>query len=218
MNTLTNDPHGDQPLLHAGPAPQDAAATLVLIHGRGASAESILSLHRVLGLKSLAGLAPQAAGHTWYPHSFLAPMESNQPYLDSALRRIDSIVGDLLARNIASERVALLGFSQGACLTSEYVARHPRRYGAVMVLTGGLIGPPGTPRNYTGSLDGTPVFLASGDPDPHVPFERVLETQAVFTRMGATVDLRRYPGMPHSINQEEMDACRELLESVVSRR
>lgn len=213
-----NDPHADQPLLHAGPAPQDAAATLVLIHGRGASAESILSLHRVLGIRNLAGLAPQAAGHTWYPHSFLAPMESNQPYLDSALRRIDSIVEDLLARNIAPERIALLGFSQGACLTSEYVARHPRRYGAVMVLTGGLIGPPGTPRNYTGSLDGTPVFLASGDPDPHVPFERVLETQAVFTRMGATVDLRRYPGMPHSINQEEMDACRALLESVVSRR
>jgi predicted esterase len=144
-------------------------------------------------------------------------MESNQPYLDSALRRIDSIVGDLLNRNIPSERIALLGFSQGACLTSEYVARHPRRYGAIMVLTGGLIGPPGTPRNYEGSLDGTPVFLASGDPDPHVPYERVLETEVVFKRMGATVDLRQYPGMPHTITQEETDACRELLESVVSR-
>lgn len=212
-----DDPHGDQPLLHAGPKPEEAAATLILIHGRGASAESILSLYKVLGIPNLAGLAPQAAGNTWYPHSFLAPIESNQPYLDSALSRIDSIVEDLLSRKIASDRIALLGFSQGACLTSEYAARHPRRYGAVMVLTGGLIGPPGTPRHYAGSLDKTPVFLGSGDPDPHVPFQRVLETQAVLERMGANVEVRRYPGMPHTISQDEMDACRQLLESIVSR-
>lgn len=189
-----------------------------MVHGRGASAESILALHRVLAVENVAALAPQAAGNTWYPNSFLAPIESNQPYLDSALRRIDSIISDLLSRKVPSHRIALLGFSQGACLASEYVARHPHRYGAVMVLTGGLIGPLlGTRRDYQGSLDGTPVFLASGDPDPHVPFERVLETQAVFQRMGAQVDVRRYPGMPHTINQEEMDACRTLLESI-SRR
>jgi predicted esterase len=208
-----SDPHADQPLLTAGPAPQDAAATLIMIHGRGAGAESILSLYRALDVANVAALAPEAADATWYPHSFLAPIDANQPQLDSALRRIDTLVTDLLSRGIASERIALLGFSQGACLTSEYVARHPRRYGAVMALTGGLIGPPGTPRNYAGSLGGTPIFLGTSDPDPHVPFSRVEETRDIFERLGATVDLRRYPGMPHTINQEELDACRDLLET-----
>lgn len=211
-----NDPHADQPVISAGANPRDAAATLVLIHGRGASAESILSLHKVLAIENLAALAPQASEHTWYPNSFLAPIPSNQPYLDSALNRIDSIINELLALSIPSERIALLGFSQGACLTSEYVARHPRRYGAVMGLTGGLIGPPGTPRDYAGSLGGTPVFLGASDPDPHVPFDRVRETEAVFVRMGAKVEVRRYPGMPHTINQDEMDACRTLLEAMIS--
>lgn len=214
---IAADPHANQSLLRAGPAPRDAAATIVLIHGRGATAESILSLHKVLGLASLAAIAPQAAGQTWYPHSFLAPIESNQPYLDSALGRIDSIINDLLSRGIPSDRIAILGFSQGACLTSEYVARHPRRYGAVMALTGGLIGPPGTPRDDAGSLHGMPVFLGTSVPDPHVPIERVRETETVLRRMGAVVDVREYPGMPHTINQDEMDACRVLLESVVSR-
>jgi predicted esterase len=134
--------------------------------------------------------------------------------LDSALGRIDSLVAGLLARGISSERIVLLGFSQGACLVSEFVARHPRHYGAVIGLTGGLIGPPGTPRDYPGSLAGTPVFLGTSDPDPHVPFERVKETEAVFKRMGAKVELRRYPGMPHTINEDELDVCRELVRGV----
>jgi predicted esterase len=209
------DPHADEAILRAGPPPEEAAATLVMIHGRGAGAESILSLYQPLGIENLAALAPQAYGATWYPHSFLAPMEANQPYLDSALRRIDTIVTDLLDRGVPSGRIAILGFSQGACLTSEFVARHPRRYGAVMALTGGLIGPPGTPRNYTGSLDGTPMFLGTSDPDPHVPFERVRETESVLTRLGAEVDLRRYPGMPHTINQEELDVCRAMIQAIV---
>src|SRR4029077_6852155 len=129
---------------------------------------------------------------------------------------LGSIVADLLARGIPSERIALLGFSQGACLTLEFAARVPRRYGAVMGLTGGLIGPPGTPRDYPGSLGGTPVFLGTSDPDPHVPFARVRETEEVLTRMGAEVELRRYPGMPHTINKDELSACRALLQSVVS--
>jgi predicted esterase len=174
-----------------------------------------MSLYDVLKLSTLAALAPQAADHTWYPHSFLAPLESNQPYLDSALNRLESLVGDLLNRGISSNRIALLGFSQGACLSLEFVARHPRRYGAVMGLTGGLIGPPGTSHDYPGSLDGTPVFLGTSDPDPHVPFQRVQETQAVLARMGAEVELRRYPGMPHTVNEDEMDACRALLSSSV---
>jgi predicted esterase len=208
-------PHANQPVATAGPKPEAADATLILIHGRGADAENMLSLYAELGLESVAAIAPQAAGHTWYPQSFLAPIEANQPYLDSALSKIDSIVADLLARGIAANRIALLGFSQGACLTAEYVARHPRRYGAVMSLTGGLIGPPGTPRDYAGSLDGTPVFLGTSDPDPHVPYERVKETQAVLTRMGATVELRRYPGMPHTINEEELNVCRTLIQHIV---
>jgi predicted esterase len=211
-----DDPHAGQPVVTAGPAPQEATATLILVHGRGDSAMNILSLYEELHLDCLAAVAPQAAGNTWYPQSFLAPLESNQPYLDSALRKLDSIVSDLLSRGVARERIAILGFSQGACLTTEYVARHPGRYGGVMGLTGGLIGPPGAARDYPGSLAGTQVFLGSSDPDPHVPFERVRETEAVLTRMGAKVDLRRYPGMPHTINEDELNACRELLSDLVS--
>jgi predicted esterase len=171
----------------------------------------MLSLNGELGLSEVAALAPQAAGNTWYPQSFLAPPGANQPYLDSALAWVASIVSELLARGVRGDRIGLLGFSQGACLTAEFVARHPRRYGAVMALTGGLIGPPGTPRNYPGSLGGTPVFLGTSDPDGHVPFARVKETEAVLTRMGAAVELRRYPGMPHTVNEDELAVCRSLL-------
>ena len=209
------DPHAGQPVMTTGRSVEEARAAVVMIHGRGASAESILGLFPELGLDELAALAPQAAGHTWYPHSFLAPLEMNQPYLDSALAKIDAVVNDLVHRGVPPERIGILGFSQGACLTSEYVARHPRRYGAVMVLTGGLIGPPGTPREYAGSLAGAPAFVAASDPDPHVPFARVEETAAVLTRLGATVDLRRYPGMPHTINREEIEACAALLRAMV---
>jgi predicted esterase len=127
-------------------------------------------------------------------------------------------VNDLLARGVSSDRIVLAGFSQGACLTLEFVARHPRRYGAVIGLTGGLIGPPGTPRDYPGSLAGTPVFLGTSDPDPHVPLERVKETEVVLSRMGARVELRSYPGMPHTVNEDELDACRELLRDVIAFR
>jgi predicted esterase len=211
------DPHAGQPILTAGPPPESAAGALVLVHGRGASAESILALADELRVEGLAALAPQAAGQSWYPHSFLAPLAANQPYLDSALRRLESIVAELFARGVPGERIALLGFSQGACLTLEFTARHPRRYGAVMGLTGGLIGPPGTPRDDPGALDGTPVFLGASDPDPHVPFERVRETGTVLARMGAAVELRRYPGMPHTINEDELDACRALLRRLAPR-
>jgi phospholipase/carboxylesterase len=212
------DPHGRQPIESAGPPPQSAEATLILLHGRGATADSILSLYPELDIANFAAIAPQAAGNAWYPQSFLAPLEENQPYLDSALGRIESIVSGLLAGGIASRRIAILGFSQGACLTSEFVARHPRRYGAVIALTGGLIGPPGTPRNYPGSLDGTPVLLASSDPDPHVPFARVRETESILKKMGAVVDLRRYPGLPHTICEDELNASRDLLHRIVSEK
>jgi predicted esterase len=213
-----SQPHANQPIRTAGPAPEKAAASLVLMHGRGASAESILSLFDEMGIENIAAIAPAAAGNTWYPQSFLAPLEANQPYLDSALDRLESIVADLLTRGVPASQIALLGFSQGACLTTEYVARHPRPYGAVIAFTGGLIGPPGTPRNYGGSLAGTSVFLGTSDPDPHVPFERVQETAAVFKKMGAEVELRRYPGMPHTINDEELAVARSLLERIAARQ
>jgi len=212
------DPHGGQSVFTAGPEAQDAELTLLLLHGRGAAAQDMLSLYDALELPTIAALAPQAAGQTWYPNSFLAPLQSNQPYLDSALRLIESLVKGLIDQGIAGKRVALLGFSQGACLTVEFTARHPRRYGAVMGLTGGLIGPPGTPRNYSGSLAGTPVFLGSSDPDPHVPFQRVEETRDVLKGMGAKVELRRYPGMPHTISDDELDACRKLLQFAIKER
>jgi predicted esterase len=184
---------------------------LILLHGRGASAAGMLSLFASLELGEFAALALQAAGNSWYPQSFLAPIEANQPYLDSALSLVESTLANLLEVGIASRRIALFGFSQGACLTLEYIARHPRRYGGVAALTGGLIGPDGTPRAYSGTLAGTPILLAAGDPDPHVPFSRVLESREVLTGLGAEVELRRYPGMPHTINDDELAACRALL-------
>lgn len=205
------DPHQDQPIARRGPSPQQASATLVMIHGRGASAGSILSLYDELGVDDIAAIAPQADGGTWYPQSFLAPLAANQPYLDSGLTRIASIVDELIAGGIATERIALLGFSQGACLTSEFIARHPRRYGAVMILTGGVIGPTGMQRDDNGDLGGTPVFLGTSVPDAHVPEIRVSETASIFQRMGASVEVRRYSGMPHTINDDEIDACRMLL-------
>lgn len=204
-------PHAQQPVQTAGVPLEAAQAAIVLVHGRGATADSILSLFTELNLSSCAAFAPQAAGHTWYPQSFLAPLQANQPYLDSALTQIESLVTTIIKRGIPSERVVLLGFSQGACLTLEYCARHPRRYGAVIGLTGGLIGPSVTPQNYSGALAGTPIFLGTGDPDPHVPFNRVEETQRVLAGMGANVELRRYPGMPHSVNQDELAAARAMI-------
>jgi phospholipase/carboxylesterase len=215
-NSTKSDPHANQPTLTAGPPLEKAGTAILLVHGRGASAASILELYRVLDADNFAAIAPQAAGNSWYPNSFLAPLESNEPSLTSALARIDALITDILSRGIPSKHIALLGFSQGACLTSEFVARHPRRYGAVMALTGGLIGPPGIPRNYPGSLTGTSIFLGSGDPDPHVPFNRVQETQTVLKGMGANVELRRYPGIPHTIIDDELDACRKLLQQIIA--
>lgn len=210
------DPHADQLLLTAGPTPEESRATIIVLHGRGATAESILSVYRQLNMKEVAAVAPQAHRQTWYPQTFLAPLAANQPWLDSALRRVNTLVLALLERGVGSDRIALLGFSQGACLALEYAARHPRRYGAVIGFTGGLIGAPGTPRDYPGSLDGMPVFLGAGDPDPHVPFTRVQETAAVFEQMGAVVNIRRYPGMAHTINEDELESCRALLRGIIA--
>jgi predicted esterase len=211
MTPPTPDPHADQPLLAAGRPLAQADGALILLHGRGATAESILDLAAYLPHPRLAYLAPQAADGTWYPYSFLEPLDRNEPYLSAALRRVGRAVADVVAAGIDPRRVFLGGFSQGACLAAEYAARHARRYGGLLLFSGGLIGPKGTPRDYPGSFDGAPVFLGCSDADPHIPAWRVEETAAVLARLGARVDKRLYRGMGHTINQDEIDAAAALL-------
>ena len=208
---MTSDPHRGQPILRRGPEPERARLAIVCIHGRGASAEDILTVADELELDDVAYMAPQAAGNTWYPYSFLAPLNDNQPGLNSALGVVAGIVDDLSARQIASERVAILGFSQGACLSLEFAARHAKRYAAVIAFSGGLIGPPGAPREYTGSMDGTPLFIGCSDIDPHIPVERVRESAVVFRGLGAQVEERIYPRMGHTINGDEISRVRKML-------
>jgi predicted esterase len=208
---MTADPHRDQPLIHAGHDLENAAGAVILLHGRGASAEDILALAEEFDHPSLAYLAPEAAGHTWYPYSFLAPVEQNEPWLTSALHKVGAILEEVVRRGIPRERIVLAGFSQGACLASHFVARNAARYGGLIALTGGLIGPPGTPFQFRGDLSGTPAFLGAGDPDPHVPWERVEETARVLSNLGADVKLRRYPGMPHTVSRAEIEEARQIL-------
>ncbi len=209
--------HLEQPLLTAGPRPRDAAATVILLHGRGAWAQSMLGLFESFEIADLAAVAPQASNHSWYPNSFLAPVETNQPDLDFALQRLDLLVDELIANGTTPDRIALLGFSQGACLALEFAARRARQYAAIIGLSGGLIGAPGKLRDYEGNLSATPVFLGACDPDPHVPFVRVQETEAILKKMQGVVELRRYAGMPHAINEDEIDACRAMLKTLVQR-
>ena len=209
--SIAKDPHAGQPVLAAGPAPRDARLALILVHGRGASAEDILGLAAELRLPDVACLAPQAAGHTWYPYSFLSPIEQNEPGISSGLGLIGRLIDDLGGAGLPPERIGLLGFSQGACLSLEFAARNARRYAGVFALSGGLIGPPGTPRTHAGAFDGTPVFLGCSDVDPHIPVERVHESAEVCRRMGAAVDERIYPRMGHTVNSDELDAVRALL-------
>jgi predicted esterase len=210
----TSDPHANQPVLTKGPAPPDARLTMILMHGRGGSAEDILALSDEIAATDIAYLAPQAAGRTWYPYSFLAPIAQNERGIHSAFGVVSRLIEALHADGVESRRIGLLGFSQGACLALEYTARHSNRYAAVLGLSGGLIGPPGTPRNYTGSLGQTPVFLGCSDADPHIPLERVRESADVFRRMDANVDERIYTGMGHTVNRDEIDAINHILRAV----
>ena len=207
----TPDPHANQPIVRAGAPLAQARLAAILLHGRGASAEDIIGLSKEFSHRDIAYLAPQAAGHTWYPYSFLMPLEQNEPSLSSALRLIATLLESLRAENFPPEKVAVMGFSQGACLSLEFVARHPQRYAAVAAFSGGLIGPPGSSRSYGGSLDGTPVFLGCSDVDPHIPVDRVYESADVLSHLGAVVDTRIYPRMGHTINHEEIEAVDALL-------
>jgi phospholipase/carboxylesterase len=208
------EPHGSQPVMREG-APLGTAPVLIMIHGRGAGPKNILDLVPRLARPGFTYLAPAAADNTWYPYSFMAETAKNEPGLSSALDTLSGLVTATVAAGVPAERIVLLGFSQGACLTSEFAARHARRFGGVIVFTGGLIGPVGTPRNYTGSFDGTPILLGCSDIDHHVPKARVDETADVFQRMGADVDERIYPGMGHIVNDDEIEAARAILDRVV---
>jgi predicted esterase len=186
---------------------------MILVHGRGASAEDIMTIAAEVQQPGFAYLAPQAANNAWYPNSFLAPIESNEPYLSAALDMLATLL-ERVEATVPAVRVVLLGFSQGACLTTEFAARNARRYGGVVGLSGGLIGPEGTPRDYPGDFEGTPVFLGCSDVDPHIPKERVLETADVLKRMGAIVTARLYPGMGHTVNLEELAQVRSIVSAI----
>ena len=192
----------------AAQPPGRSKGVVLLIHGRGATAESILPLGEVLAFPDLTYLAPQAEGYTWYPQSFMAPTAANEPFLSQSLRRITEIIADIVASGTIPERLAVIGFSQGACLAAETVLRNPRPYGFIGILSGGAIGPPGTPRDYAGSLSGARVFLGCSDHDPHIPLARVKESTAAFGRMGAQVTERIYPGSSHGINDDEITNLR----------
>jgi predicted esterase len=211
------DPHANQPVTYAGAPLGQSRAAMILIHGRGASPQDILGLVPSLGHPEFSYLAPAARGATWYPQTFMADIHANEPFLSSALATIDRLVTSLAAGGMPMERVVLLGFSQGACLASEFAVRHPRRYGGVIAFSGGLIGPPGTSWDeQAGRFDGTPVFFGCSDVDPHIPKARVDESAAVLSRMGAEVTERIYPRMGHLVNDDEVSFLRTLMDRIIA--
>ncbi len=200
----------------AGDPLAEARAAMVMVHGRGATAESILTLASALAVEGFVFLAPQARGNTWYPNSFLAPIPSNEPGITSGLQAIADVIAVIESAGIPATRTMILGFSQGACLSLEYTARNARRFGGIACLSGGLIGPEGTPRNYDGSYDGTPAFLGCSDIDGHIPATRVMESADLLNRMGARAVAKLYPGMGHLVNDDEIAHVRAMMEGVLS--
>jgi predicted esterase len=209
--------HDDQPVLEAGEPLGLAQAAAIMVHGRGASPQDILySLGPLLDLPGFAFLAPAAEGNAWYPNPFTAPLETNEPWLSAALNRLDQVLARV-EEHVPADQVVLLGFSQGACLVLEYVARHARRYGAVVGLSGALIGPQGSSRAYPGSLENTPVLLSSSDPDPYVSPDLVREAGTALEKLGGDVEVRIYPGMGHTINADEIVDTRNLMTALLRR-
>lgn len=203
--------------MHTGARLEEAKAAMILVHGRGASAQSILGLSQELYHESIAYLAPQAAGHTWYPYSFLAPIAQNEPGISSGLQAIDDLVNRIQEGGLPAERIILGGFSQGACLTSEYAARNPKRYGGLLIFSGGVIGPLGMPRSYEGSLESTSVFIGCSEADAHIPVERVHETAKIFIDMGAVVTKSIYPAeMGHTIIPDEIEQAMRVVKSTLA--
>ena len=204
------DPHAGPRVIHRGAAWTKARLAVILLHGRGGAPEDLLELADEWNVPDIAYLAPAAADRTWYPESFLAPIDRNEPWLTSALRTVERVLGEIEHHAVPAERIAILGFSQGGCLGLEFAARHARSYRGVVGLRAGLIGPPGTPRAYGGSLAGTCVFLGCSDIDPHIPLSRVHESSDVFRRLDGVVDERIYSGTGHSVNRDEVEAIKAL--------
>ncbi|MFP8953448.1 alpha/beta hydrolase [Natrialbaceae archaeon A-arb3/5] len=218
MSAGASGPHQDQPLVTAGTSLADAEAALVLVHGRGATARSIVQMGEEVHRDGVALLAPQAQRNEWYPNSFLAPVESNEPGRTSGLRAVGDAISEANDADIPTDRIIVLGFSQGACLASEFVARNPRRYGGLVALSGGLIGESIDREEYAdvdADLDETPAFLGCSDVDPHIPEERVHETTAVLEALNGDVTERIYEGMGHGVNEDELAFVSEMVERLV---
>jgi len=201
----------------AGQSLETASKVLIMMHGRGGSAEDILGLSDHLQVKDFAIVVPKATNNTWYPYSFLMPPQQNEPWLSSALQVIKEIINDLVAKGVTQELIYFLGFSQGACLTLEFVTRNATRFGGVVALTGGLIGDKIYEQNYVGNFDGTKIFIGTSDPDPHVPVQRVHDSELILRKLNAAVTVKVYKGMGHTINQDELDAANMILTSAEKR-
>jgi phospholipase/carboxylesterase len=215
VTETVDGPHQDQPLVTAGAALEDAEAAMILVHGRGATARSILQMGRQVGAEGVAYLAPQAARNTWYPNPFTAPVETNEPGRSSGLQAVTDAVAEAEAAGIPPEKIVILGFSQGACLASEFVAHNPQRYGGLVALSGGLIGQSIDPEDYEGDLEGTPVFFGCSDVDPHIPAERVHVSAEVFENLDGDVEKRLYEGMGHGVNDDEIEYVSALVGGLV---
>jgi predicted esterase len=208
---MSNRLHQGQPVIQSGTHLADANLAVVLLHGRGATAESMGQIAAALSMDGAAFIIPQAAMQRWYPNTAFGPLEANEPDLSSALELIDSLVQQAIDQGLSKEQIAFGGFSQGACLAAEYVVRNADRYASLFVFSGALIGPPGVQRSDPGSFDGMPAFIGGSDVDPWVTFELMQDTASVLERMGAEVDFRTYPGMGHTVNMDEIDAVRKML-------
>jgi predicted esterase len=206
-------PHQNSNIVTHGVSPEEAEFAMIMIHGRGASAESIITLSNEFDTGNIHYRAPQANQFTWYPYSFLQPTERNEPGLSSGLQVIFDIISDLENEGIPKKKIVLLGFSQGACLATEFVARHPSQYGGLIALSGGLIGESVQTENYEGDLKGTPYFVGCSDIDPHIPVERVDDSVKVLEKLGADVTRKIYPGMGHTVNEDEIFHIKKILES-----
>ena len=207
-------PHAGQGVHTSGATLDEAHAAVIMVHGRGASAASMLELARLVDSPGVAFLAPQATASSWYPYSFLEARARNEPGLSSAHAVVSRLIERIATSGIDHERIVLLGFSQGACLSTDHAAGNPRRYGGVIGLSGGLIGAQIVPSSYSGSLDGTPIFLGCSDIDPHIPETRVHETARVFEQLDASVTTAIYPGMGHTINHDEITQARQIISAL----
>lgn len=200
-----SDPHMSQPVIYGGGELESANAVMVLLHGRGATPDDILRLARNFEQPDLAFVAPKAANYTWYPYSFLSDVEKNEPHLSSALKKVRTVVAQIKNQGFRQDHIYILGFSQGACLALEFVARNPGRYAGVFGLSGGLMGSDVSEDNYSGNLSSTPIFLGCSDIDRHIPLERVEQSTKILKSMNANVEKRIYPGMPHTVNDDEIE-------------